>query len=75
MPIDSPPRNRVERRHPNQARLAYLPTEVADLIGQSRAQIYTYMADGSLPSIKLGRSRRILHDDLIAFLESRRAAS
>jgi excisionase family DNA binding protein len=51
------------------ARLAYSPDEIAELTGCSRQHIYNLMSRGELRSVKLGRSRRILHDDLVALLE------
>ena len=37
----------------------------AELLGLSIATIERRVADGSLPSIKIGRSRRFLHSDLL----------
>lgn len=45
--------------------------EAAFVAGVSRAQLYAYITDGQLPSIKIGRSRRIPLADLTAWLESR----
>jgi excisionase family DNA binding protein len=50
------------------ARLAYSPDEVAQLLGVSRPFVYKMMNSGDLPSLKLGRSRKIRHDDVIALL-------
>jgi excisionase family DNA binding protein len=40
--------------------------------GLSRVTLYSYIQSGELKSIKVGRSRRILLDDLRTWLESRR---
>ena len=53
-------------------RLAYTTVEAASAAGVSRAHIYNEMARGNLPSVQLGRCRRILHDDLMAWLRRNR---
>jgi excisionase family DNA binding protein len=40
-------------------RLLLTPVEAADALGLSRTRIYELMASGELPSVKIGRSRRI----------------
>lgn len=54
--------------------LAYKPDQAAEQIGCSRAFIYRLMERGDLPSVKIGKSRRILHADLVAFLEANRVS-
>lgn len=39
--------------------LAYRPSEVAALLGVSKAAVYRGVASGEIPSIRLGRSVRI----------------
>jgi excisionase family DNA binding protein len=51
-------------------RLAYTAEQAAEQIGCSRAFIYKQIACGRLRSVKVGRARRILHDDLVAMLEA-----
>ena len=53
-------------------RWAYTTTETAAAVGVSRARIYNEMARGNLPSTSLGRTRRILRDDVVAWLERNR---
>ena len=53
------------------ARLAYSPAEAAVALGMSRSKVYELMADGTLPSLTLGRSRRIRVADLDALLADR----
>lgn len=53
---------------PASERLAYSPEEAAHQLGISRSKLYEYLHDGSLPSVKLGRSRRITHEALMTFL-------
>lgn len=38
--------------------------DAARLLSLSRSKVYKLMADGTLPSITIGRSRRILPEDL-----------
>lgn len=58
--------------------LAYPPNDAAQILGVSRATIYNLMNAGEIPSVKIGRCRRIRHEALIAYLdrlESRAVAS
>jgi excisionase family DNA binding protein len=54
--------------------LAYSPEQAARALGISRTQLYRYMRDGSLPSVKLGKSRRIRREALLALLDNSAAA-
>jgi excisionase family DNA binding protein len=51
-------------------RLVYSPAEAAAMLGCSRQHVYNLMASGQLPSLKLGRARRIRHEDLVAMVDS-----
>lgn len=42
--------------------------EVAASLGISRAKVYELLADGSLPSVKIGGCRRVRASDLIAYV-------
>ncbi|MGD9704440.1 MAG: helix-turn-helix domain-containing protein [Acidimicrobiia bacterium] len=53
--------------------IAVNPQGAARLVGMSATMIFAALKDGSLPSIKIGRARRILIRDLEAWLESHRA--
>ncbi|MBW3659612.1 MAG: helix-turn-helix domain-containing protein [Actinobacteria bacterium] len=46
--------------------------EAAEMIGLSRSKVYELLADGHLPSIRIGRTRRIDVTDLDAFIERHR---
>ena len=46
--------------------------EAAEIIGLSRSKVYELLADGHLPSIRIGRTRRIDVTDLDAFIERHR---
>lgn len=47
-----------------------LPVEVvANRLSLSRSRVYELLASGELPSIRIGRSRRIRRDDLIAYVD------
>ncbi len=49
-------------------RLAYSPAEAAEALGVSRATINIHIADGTIPSVKLGGRRLIRRADLEALL-------
>jgi len=45
------------------------PTEVAERLGVSRSTAYELIQTGDLPSLKIGRCRRVLLGDLARFIE------
>ena len=49
--------------------------EVAVALGLSRGAIYALITSGDLPSVKIGRSRRILASDLEEWVRGRAAGS
>ncbi len=49
-------------------KLAYSPAEAADLVSVSRAHFYSLMGRGEIPSLVLGRSRRIRREALLSYL-------
>lgn len=51
------------------APLLYRPEEAALKLGVSRARLFELMATGDLESVKIGRSRRLPHGALVAFVE------
>jgi excisionase family DNA binding protein len=40
-------------------KLLLRPTEAADLIGMGRAKTYELIRDGTLPSVRIGKSLRV----------------
>jgi len=52
-------------------RLLLRPPEAAEELGISRALAYRWAANGILPSIRVGRSVRIPHDALVAWIAER----
>ena len=44
--------------------------EVATSLGISRAKVYELLADGSLPSVKIGGCRRVRASDLIVYVDA-----
>ncbi|MCC7101543.1 MAG: helix-turn-helix domain-containing protein [Fimbriimonadaceae bacterium] len=52
-----------------QAKLCYTVEEAANLLSISRAQVYRLIDRAEIASIKIGRSRRITHAQLIEFLK------
>lgn len=53
------PGARRRRVTPGLERMLLSPEEAAQVLGISRAMVYELLAAGRLPSIKLGRCRRI----------------
>ncbi len=49
-------------------RLLLRPEKTADILDLSRAKIFLMLASGELPSIKIGRSRRVPVDALKAWI-------
>jgi excisionase family DNA binding protein len=45
-------------------RIALRPAEAAEALGVCRTTIYRMMETGEIPSIKIGRAKRILVEDL-----------
>jgi excisionase family DNA binding protein len=54
-------------------RLAYRVNEAADAIGISRARAYELIAEGVIPSIRIGSSIRVPVDQLKALIAKRQA--
>ena len=52
-------------------RLALRVQEAADSLGYSRAKTYELIADGTIPSIRLGKSIRVPVDQLRQMLSAR----
>ena len=52
--------------------LAHRPRDIAELTGYSKPFVYKLISDGKLPAVRVGRSVRVMHADLIAFLEAHR---
>ena len=52
------------------APLLYTPEEAAELLRLGRSRIYELLASGQLPSLTIGRSRRIPADALRAWVEA-----
>ena len=50
-----------------QVRLVTIPA-AAQLLGVSRSKLYELLAEGALPTVRIGRSRRIAMVDLEAFV-------
>jgi excisionase family DNA binding protein len=63
--------DRQRTSHSALTRLAYSPSEGAQVLGISRSKIYELIAAGDLKVIKLGSRTLILHSELVRFLASR----
>lgn len=51
------------------------PVDLINLLQLSRAQVYLMLASGEIPSIRIGRLRRILRQDLDEWLNRSRGAA
>ena len=50
------------------SKLAYTVLEAAELLSLSRAHVYRLIEIGELGSVKIGKSRRVSAEQLVAFL-------
>jgi excisionase family DNA binding protein len=55
---------------PEDNRLAYSPSEAAELIGIGRTSVYDLLSGGELAGRKIGNRTIILRADLLAYLDS-----
>ncbi|MEW2546558.1 helix-turn-helix domain-containing protein [Streptomyces sp. NPDC047002] len=53
---------------PRVVQLLYTPKEAAEALRIGRSTLYELLATGDVKSIKIGRSRRIRHDDLASYV-------
>jgi excisionase family DNA binding protein len=51
-------------------KLLYTPVEAAQALGIGRSTLYELLADGTIPSVRIGTSRRIRHADLVAYTDA-----
>lgn len=59
----------IKQRVQAVSKLLLTPEEAAELLSATRTRVYQLIASGALPSVKLGRSRRISLVALEAFVE------
>lgn len=57
--------SRDRRAHPP---LLLRPEDAASRLSISRSRVYELMAEGRLPSVTIGRSRRVRSEDLARFV-------
>jgi excisionase family DNA binding protein len=69
--LDNSRSDRQRTSHSALTRLAYSPSEGAQVLSISRSKIYELIAAGDLKIIKLGSRTLILHSELVRFLASR----
>lgn len=58
--------------HPNDLRLLRLE-EVQERLALSRSSVARLVNNGELPSVRVGKARRVRLDDLLAFLDTKQA--
>lgn len=54
-------------------KLLHRVPNASELLDQSRAQTYKLIADGEIEVIRVGKSIRVPHDALVAFVERKKA--
>ena len=55
--------------HVSANKLLYRVPEAVEVSGMSRSRLYEKMTAGELESVKVGRTRLIPHDALVAFID------
>ena len=66
-----------KKKAPWRSRELLRPGEVAEIIGESRSGVYSRIARGHIPAVRLGKSvrvPRVLLEELIAGLKPRRTS-
>ena len=71
MTVEAQPEVMLTSSVGDQVRLVTTPA-AAQLLGVSRSKLYELQGEGVLPTVRIGRSRRIALADLEAFVRSRR---
>lgn len=52
--------------------IAHRARDISELTGYSKPFVYRLIETGQLPAVRVGRTVRVMHDDLVAFLEAHR---
>jgi len=60
--------------HPDYRTVLLTARQVAERLGISRSQVYVLLGEGQLPSVAIGRSRRVLLGDLARYVSRQRKA-
>lgn len=50
-------------------KLLYTPAQVAEMLGISQSKVYYLIADGEIPSVRIGTSRRVTAEALKHFVQ------
>lgn len=59
----------LKQAEPALSTLALTPEQAAKAAGLGRTTVYAALKSGGLPSLKIGKSRRIMISDLLRYLE------
>jgi excisionase family DNA binding protein len=70
-PVSGPRLPETPTTLPRESRHLLSPEEVREHLGLSRTYVYRLLASGALPSLRIGRVRRVRPTDLERFIESR----
>jgi excisionase family DNA binding protein len=63
----------TEREREREQPLLLKPAQVCELVNLGRSKVYELLASQQIPSISVGRSRRVLREDLLAWIERQRS--
>lgn len=67
--------DKERERRDEQRRISYSIEAAAEETGIGRSYIYMAIKAGELASLKLGKRRLIMHDDLVSWLQTKRQAA
>ena len=56
-------------------KLLLRPIEAAEMLGLSRAQVYSLCSRGDLPSVRMGASVRLPEEDVLRYIERLKSES
>jgi excisionase family DNA binding protein len=62
-----------EREREKEQPILLKAEQVCSIVNLGRSKVYELIATRQIPSISIGRSRRVLREDLMAWIEKQRA--
>ena len=63
----------LERDREREPPILLKAEQVCSIVNLGRSKVYELIATRQIPSISIGRSRRVLREDLMAWIEKQRA--
>jgi len=65
--------NRMEKERDQEQPILLKAEQVCRIVNLGRSKVYELIAAREIPSISIGRSRRVLREDLMAWIEKQRS--